>query len=139
MKSKVSLEELPQFCRDFVKRFKHRDLVLLSGPLGAGKTQFVKHCLTALCGNSSAESPTFSIINEYGGAPPVFHVDLYRLESAADIESSGFWDLFANTEGVIFVEWPEQVGEEDFPVYWNKIKVQIQFTDEPNARTIEID
>jgi tRNA threonylcarbamoyladenosine biosynthesis protein TsaE len=139
MEKKVSLQDLPQFCWEFVKKLKGRELILLSGPLGAGKTKFVKYCVQALHGGKGAnealvDSPTFSIINEYGGQPPVYHVDLYRLASADEVESTGFWDLFSVEQGIIFVEWPEQVPEKDFPVYWNTSKVKIDFTADPQVR-----
>jgi tRNA threonylcarbamoyladenosine biosynthesis protein TsaE len=138
VKTQVALADLPTFCKTLSAQFKKRQIVLLSGPLGAGKTQFVKACVKIL-GGLAAESPTFSIINEYeAGETRVYHADLYRLTSSADIESTGFWDLFSQPEGLIFVEWPEQAGGSDFPVYWAQMKISVSFTAQPEIREFNV-
>ena len=136
MSTEVALQELPTFCQKFLKSLSKRHLILLSGPLGAGKTQFVKECVKILNG-ASAESPTFSVINQYEGPQLIYHVDLYRMESAADIESTGFWDLFSE-EALIFVEWPEKVGKDHFPRSWPTTTVVIEPTSQPDKRRLKV-
>jgi tRNA threonylcarbamoyladenosine biosynthesis protein TsaE len=119
-------------------RFADKQLVLLGGPLGAGKTQFVKSCVAAL-GGGTPESPTFSLINEYQvPGRPTWHVDLYRLQNEVDIDSTGFWDLFGEERGLIFVEWPERVDASSWPLGWARLDVQIDFTDSPDRRRFSI-
>lgn len=134
MAETVELLQLPAFCQKLVKKFSRRQLVLLDGPLGAGKTQFVKECV-ALMTTQIPDSPTFSVINSYTGADrALFHVDLYRMESPEDIESTGFWDLFYEEEGLIFVEWANKVPVADWPKSWNCLSVKIELCLKPTER-----
>jgi tRNA threonylcarbamoyladenosine biosynthesis protein TsaE len=138
MKQVIALSDLFSFCKKITTGFQERQLVLLKGPLGAGKTQFVKFCVQAL-GAEMPDSPTFSLINEYAGAQqPIYHADLYRLNSEADIDSTGFWDLFAEAEGIVFVEWPEKVPTSSWPLAWSQMTVDISFSIKENEREIEI-
>ena len=114
----VTLAKLPEFCEKLKNKFSQKQLVLLNGPLGVGKTQFVKTMVSSM-GGEMPDSPTFSIINQYPCAnKTIYHVDLYRLESEADVESTGFWDLFCEDEALIFVEWAERIDEENWPRNW---------------------
>ncbi len=81
------------------------DFLNLNGDLGAGKTLFIKGVGSGL-GISAAEitSPTFTIINEYGGEHPLYHFDLYRLEKDLDLEQVGYLDYFYG-DGITAVEW----------------------------------
>ncbi len=85
------------------------DLVCLVGDLGAGKTQFAKGFAVGLGVTATVNSPTFVLMAEYPGRLPLFHVDLYRLEDAADALSGGLLDE-RQLEGVAIVEWAERLG-----------------------------
>lgn len=85
------------------------DVITLSGPLGAGKTSVARGLLAALGLRGEAPSPTFAIVQPY--APPevrlpVLHVDLYRIEDAAELEELGLDD--ALPDSVLLIEWPER-------------------------------
>lgn len=81
------------------------DFINLNGDLGAGKTLFVKGLGTSLgLSPASITSPTFTIINEYGGKHPLYHFDLYRLEKDLDLEQVGYLDYFYG-DGITAVEW----------------------------------
>lgn len=136
--STVLLSDLSDFCHQIVPKFSKRQLVLLDGPLGVGKTQFVKKCVEQL-GGELPDSPTFSIINSYKGASlPIYHVDLYRLESEADIESTGFWDLLREESAIIFIEWSHKIPHENWPRSWNQMQLEISFTAIENEREFKI-
>jgi tRNA threonylcarbamoyladenosine biosynthesis protein TsaE len=80
----------------------------LSGDLGAGKTQFVKGFARGLGITARVQSPTFALVNEYsGGRLPLYHLDLYRLETAAQINSAGL-DEYLSPDGVTIIEWAER-------------------------------
>jgi len=85
------------------------DLVCLVGELGAGKTQFAKGFAVGLGVTGTVNSPTFVLMTEYPGRLPLFHLDLYRLEDAADALSGGLLDE-RQLEGVAVVEWAERLG-----------------------------
>ncbi len=84
-------------------------VVLLTGELGTGKTCFIQGVARGLGVASRATSPTFVLVNEYRGRLPVHHVDLYRVESRAEIEDIGVTDLFGD-DGVTLVEWADKLG-----------------------------
>lgn len=82
------------------------DVIYLSGPLGAGKTTFVRGLAKGLgCSLESVSSPTFTIVQEYRGPVPVQHVDLYRL-SSVEADDLGLEDLM--DESVMAIEWAER-------------------------------
>ncbi|OFZ29635.1 MAG: tRNA (adenosine(37)-N6)-threonylcarbamoyltransferase complex ATPase subunit type 1 TsaE [Bdellovibrionales bacterium RIFCSPHIGHO2_01_FULL_40_29] len=100
--------------------------VLLHGDLAAGKTTFVQEfCRSFAIENVS--SPTFSIHQSYKNTQiQIDHFDLYRLENAEDIETSGLWDVFAKDRGLIFIEWPSRIEIQDLPLDWKLFDVQFQ-------------
>jgi len=84
------------------------DAIALIGDLGAGKTTFVAGLVAAL-GAGTAQSPTFSLVNEYpGGRLLVWHVDLYRIEREAELVELGLDELIGDPRGVVLVEWADR-------------------------------
>jgi len=84
----------------------------LHGPLGAGKTTFVRHLLHALGVQGRVKSPTYALMESYdtvldGAALPVWHFDFYRFDDPQEWEDAGFRDVFA-ARGLKVVEWPEK-------------------------------
>lgn len=86
------------------------DLLCLTGDLGAGKTQFAKGFAVGLGIEDTVSSPTFVLMAEYRGRLPLFHVDLYRIDDAADALAGGLLDE-RQLEGVVIVEWAERLGD----------------------------
>lgn len=82
------------------------DVITLSGPLGVGKTALARGFIAALGHQGEVPSPTFAIVQPYDELEPrVWHVDLYRIEDAAEIEELG---LDSAADAVLLVEWPER-------------------------------
>ena len=87
-------------------------MVKLYGDLGAGKTTLVKGIARALgIPAESVVSPSFTIITEYESSPRLLHIDLYRIDSSNDLESTGIWDAIGS-DAVTVIEWPEHAGDE---------------------------
>ena len=86
------------------------DVITLSGPLGVGKTALARGLIAELGHDGEAPSPSFAIVQPYEDLePPVWHVDLYRIEDVSEIEELG---LDAVADAVLLVEWPERAGED---------------------------
>jgi tRNA threonylcarbamoyladenosine biosynthesis protein TsaE len=85
------------------------DLIALRGELGAGKTQFAKGFGAGLGVTATINSPSYVLMSEYAGRLPLFHLDLYRLDDAADALAGGLLDERQAT-GVTLVEWAERFG-----------------------------
>lgn len=85
------------------------DLVLLYGEVGAGKTHFSKGVVAGAGSHDTVTSPTFVFINEYRATPvlPIFHVDLYRIESHHELDTIGLDDATSGA-GICIIEWPER-------------------------------
>jgi tRNA threonylcarbamoyladenosine biosynthesis protein TsaE len=87
---------------------KSGTVIALVGGLGAGKTHWTKGVVGALDCQAEVTSPTFSLVNEYrGGRLAVFHLDFYRLETAAEVLALG-WDEYLEAGGLTIVEWADK-------------------------------
>ena len=107
----------------------------LEGPLGAGKTVFVRGVLRGLGGDpAQVRSPTFTLMNIYGARVPVYHFDLYRLAKGAELEGIGFTE-FARGEGVSLVEWADRFPDVAPEVTWH---VRIAFEGPEGGRAITL-
>ncbi len=121
-----------------IGRAAGRGLVLaLSGDLGAGKTQFVKGVARGLGATARVHSPTFTLVNEYGGGRlKLFHLDLYRLETPAQILSAGI-EEFLSPDGVAVIEWAERLEDGRWKMEDGKVrKVQIEIISESERKII---
>ena len=85
-------------------------VVALYGDLGAGKTAFVRGMARGLGSTDRVTSPTFTIVNEYGGKLELFHFDMYRLKSSDELFDIG-WEDYLARGGVCVVEWSENVSD----------------------------
>ncbi|HUS08390.1 MAG TPA: tRNA (adenosine(37)-N6)-threonylcarbamoyltransferase complex ATPase subunit type 1 TsaE [Bryobacteraceae bacterium] len=108
-------------------------LLLLIGNLGAGKTTLTKGIVQGLgvASPDDVSSPTFTLIHEYGSA--VYHVDLYRLDSAQQIASLGLDDLF-DQNSIVMIEWGER-WRELFPA--GRIEISLEATGGERDITVE--
>ncbi|MFD2046475.1 tRNA (adenosine(37)-N6)-threonylcarbamoyltransferase complex ATPase subunit type 1 TsaE [Ornithinibacillus salinisoli] len=84
------------------------DVITLEGDLGAGKTTFTKGLATGLGVKRTVNSPTFTIVKEYEGNMPLYHMDVYRLENSE--EDIGFEEYFSG-DGLTVVEWAQFIEE----------------------------
>ena len=91
---------------EYAKTLKEGDVVLLSGDLGAGKTEFVKGVVKYFDANVTVTSPTYAYLNIYGDY--IYHYDCYRLSSGEDAELLGLTDYF-NGKNICFIEWAENI------------------------------
>lgn len=103
-------EETIEVGRQLAKQFPARAVVLLIGNLGAGKTTLAKGIVEGLgaVAADDVSSPTFTLIHEY--SPTVYHIDLYRLETAAQVSTLGLDDIF-DRDAVVLIEWGERFPE----------------------------
>jgi len=94
------------------RQLKAGDVITLAGPLGVGKTALARAIIRALGHEGEVPSPSFAIVQPYEELdPPVWHVDLYRIEHSGELEELG---LESAAGGALLVEWPERAGE-DWP------------------------
>ena len=110
------------------------DVITLEGPLGVGKTAFARGFLQALGHRGDVPSPSFAIVQPYEVVdPPVWHVDLYRIEDPSELWELG---LDSAAAGVLLVEWPERAGEGAWP---EALRLRLDFAqDATRSLTAEV-
>jgi len=98
-------------------RLEGGEILLLSGPLGAGKTIFVKGICAALgIDDEEVTSPSFTLVNPYAGRLQLYHIDLYRLdEGASAAHAVDLDELLCDERAVIVIEWAERMGNYPLP------------------------
>ncbi len=132
-----SEEETIELGRRIASELPRRAVILLIGNLGAGKTTLAKGIVNGLAGTPEDEisSPTFTLIHEYGiheyGGARVFHIDLYRLDTAAEVATLGLDEIF-DREAVVLIEWGER-----FPELLPKERMEVRLTAAGDNRVIE--
>jgi tRNA threonylcarbamoyladenosine biosynthesis protein TsaE len=110
-------------------RVRAGDVITLSGPLGVGKTALARGFLAALGHPGEVPSPSFAIVQPYDDVdPPVWHVDLYRIEQPSELEELG---LDSAAEAVLLVEWPERAGDNAWP---DALRLSLDFAEEGARR-----
>lgn len=117
------------------KTLKGGTVVAFFGGLGMGKTAFTRGIARGLGCARSVSSPTFAIVNDYGGEPPLYHFDMYRVESWDDLYSSGFFDYY-ESGGILAVEWSENI-ENALPE--NTVRIAFERGSADTERIITID
>jgi tRNA threonylcarbamoyladenosine biosynthesis protein TsaE len=93
--------------RQFAAGLKPGHLVLLFGDLGVGKTLFARGVVNYFNEAVSATSPTFSLVNAYPTTPPIYHIDLYRIQGDAELIDLGF-EEYLESDGIVLIEWGEK-------------------------------
>ena len=103
--------DLPLAARQLIEAIGPRRVVALHGAMGAGKTTLVRAVCAALGIADTVNSPTFAIVNEYGGTddtPRVFHFDCYRLRDLSEAQAIGM-EEYLDSGHLCFIEWPELI------------------------------
>lgn len=105
-----SLGETETYGRLLGEHSRPGDVLLLTGDLGAGKTTLTRFIALGLdITNEYIISPSFSLMNQYFGRIPLYHIDCYRLHDEDDVEASGILDYIV-ADGLTVIEWPDRLG-----------------------------
>ena len=130
--------ETISFGKDFATNLKPKSIIILKGPIGAGKTSFVQGIGKGLCIKEAITSPTFALSHHYdSGSMHLIHMDLYRIEnslSARELFIEEQEELEIN-KGLLIIEWPELI-EAILEKYW-KIEINYAFDEGRNLKIYE--
>ena len=138
MKSTLVVETTDELViQDLIRKcLKPKSFLGFQGQMGAGKTTLISKLFKDQ--NINVSSPTFALYNVYPAfGTDVVHVDLYRLKNADEVESSGFWDLFGNSDSMILTEWVDRINLWDIPLEWDIWLVTIKVSSD-DVRTISL-
>lgn len=114
-----SEQDTINFAENFASQLHKKDIVVLSGDLGSGKTKFVQGVLKHFGLENEISSPTFTIVNEYNAdICPIYHFDVYRLADIDEFYAMGGEEYFEN--GICLIEWGEII-EDALPSNYIKI------------------
>ena len=131
----TGVEATQRLGRDLGRAIVSSMMIRLTGTLGCGKTAFVQGLAEGLEVPKAyyITSPTFTLINEYPGRLPLYHVDLYRLEGTVDLDDIGLDEIMASN-GVVAVEWAEKLPSTESD---RGLTIRFEVLDE-DVRTIEL-
>ncbi len=129
-----SIEETKKIAKEFAATLKGGECIAFFGGMGMGKTAFIKALVKALGNDSPVSSPTFAIVNDYGGKPRIYHFDMYRIESWDDLYSTGFFE-YSGRDSILMIEWSEKIEN---ALDSRAIRIYISAGESENERNIEI-
>lgn len=135
-------EETEQFGAALAKKMAESTalppFIALYGDLGVGKTAFVRGFASVFSPNAAVRSPTFTLVNEYRSASkPLFHFDMYRIDSEDDLLSIGFYD-YEERGGICLVEWSEKIPFA-LPDTYLKVTILKDNPQQANSRKITVE
>ncbi len=126
--------ETENIAEKFAENLKGGEVIAMFGSLGMGKTAFVRGLAKGYGLDSEVSSPTFSLVNDYGGNPPLVHFDMYRVNSWDDLYSTGFFD-YIDLGCTIVIEWSENIEN---ALSDDCIRIEISPGENENDRIITI-
>lgn len=132
-----SVDQTIEIGRGIGSRLKGGEIIGLIGQLGSGKTHLIKGIASGIAAESadtSVNSPTFVIVNEYISRLHVYHIDAYRLNSIAEFEMLGF-DDYCRSDSVVLIEWADRVESALAGIKF--IRIELSHLG-PNERAIHI-
>lgn len=130
-----SVNDTESFAADLAKKLKPGTVLALFGGMGMGKTAFTRGLAKGLGIDAHVCSPTFAIVNDYGGNPPLAHFDMYRVETWDDLYSTGFFDYIDNGY-ILSVEWSENI-ENALPP--DAVRITIHRAENEDERIIDVE
>lgn len=116
------------------KCLKGGEVLAMFGGMGMGKTAITHGILKGLGNYSLVSSPTFALVNDYGGDPAVYHFDMFRITSWDDLYSTGFFD-YLDDNSILFIEWSENIRD---ALPDNTVFVDISPGENENSRVIKV-
>ncbi|MBQ9860432.1 MAG: tRNA (adenosine(37)-N6)-threonylcarbamoyltransferase complex ATPase subunit type 1 TsaE [Clostridia bacterium] len=127
-----SVQQTEAYGHALAKKLRSGSVVALFGGMGMGKTALVRGLASGLGLNAEVSSPTFALVHDYGGNPPLVHFDMYRVSGWDDLYSTGFFD-YLDAGAILVVEWSENIVS---ALPDDTIRITIRAEDE-NVRIIE--
>lgn len=129
-----SVLETEAFAFEIAKKINTGAVIAFFGGLGMGKTAFSRGFVKGRGVDAEVSSPTFSLVNEYGGQPPIYHFDMYRVEGWDDLYATGFFE-YIDMGAILLVEWSENI-ENALPE--DAIRVEIERGENDDERIITV-
>ena len=130
-----SVDETMLLAAELAKQARGGGVYAFFGGMGMGKTAFIKGFVKGMGNSSDVSSPTFALVNDYGGDPHIYHFDMYRVESWDDLCSTGFFD-YMDGDSILLIEWSENI-EAALPD--DAVRITISMGESENERVISID
>ena len=121
-----------EYGRRLAGELKSGSVVAFFGGMGMGKTQMVRGIAAGLGLDAEVSSPTFALVHDYGGHPPLVHFDMYRVTDWEDLYSTGYYD-YLDAGCILVIEWSENI---DSALPENAIRIHIRREDD-NVRIFE--
>ncbi|MBQ4332857.1 MAG: tRNA (adenosine(37)-N6)-threonylcarbamoyltransferase complex ATPase subunit type 1 TsaE [Clostridia bacterium] len=121
-----SLAMTEEYGRKLAESLTAGTVVALYGGMGMGKTALVRGVAAGLGLEAEVSSPTFALVHDYGGQPPLVHFDMYRVSGWEDLYSTGFFD-YLDAGAILIVEWSEHI-ENALPA--DAIRLRLQRVDD---------
>lgn len=121
-----------EYGRRLAGELRSGSVVAFFGGMGMGKTQMVRGIAAGLGLDAEVSSPTFALVHDYGGRPPLVHFDMYRVTGWEDLYSTGYYD-YLDAGCILVIEWSENIAS---ALPEDAIRIYIQREDE-NVRIIE--
>ena len=118
-----SIDEIEDVAKKILSLNLNSKIYILYGNMGSGKTTLIKSIVEKLGINGIANSPTFSIINEYSNGDKIYHFDFYRIKNKNELLDIGI-DEYVNGKNICFIEWPDLVVDM-LPKNYNTLKLEV--------------